>query len=111
MFYRVQPYGGRGLFQHDGADKSQEESGENVGGGRGHVRSVLLSGSPDELAEVSPIEGCPECSAFVWHTWEGRGVGKKRKKENITFLPAIVELKVATFFFFFFIFSHNNKDY
>lgn len=68
MFYRVQPYGGRGLFQHDGADKSQEESGENVGGGRGHVRSVLLSGSPDELAEVSPIEGCPECRAFVWHT-------------------------------------------
>lgn len=80
MFYRVQPYSSRGVFKHDGADKSQEESGEDVGGGRGHVRSVLFSGSHDELAEVRPIEGCPECRACVWHTLGGGGVRSKIKR-------------------------------
>jgi len=43
------------VYQHDGSDKSQEESGENVGGSCGHVRAVLLSSAPDELVEVKLI--------------------------------------------------------
>lgn len=40
------------MRQHDGSDKSQEESGEDVGGGRGHVRPVLFSRAPDKSVEV-----------------------------------------------------------
>jgi len=43
------------VYQYDGSDKSQEESGENVGGSCGHVRTVLLSRASDELVEVKLI--------------------------------------------------------
>lgn len=53
--YRVQPDGGRGVYQYDGSDKSEAKSGEDAGCGCSHVRSLLLPGAPDELTEVKLI--------------------------------------------------------
>jgi len=50
--FRIKPDGDHGLCQHDGPVEGQKESGENVGGGRHHVRPVLFSRAPDKLVEV-----------------------------------------------------------
>lgn len=52
FIFRSAPNDDHGGQQHDGTDKSQEEGGENVGGGRGHVCSVLLPRASVELVEV-----------------------------------------------------------